>query len=100
MPLGRAQDRERASLAFPAAPGPCGIAGNGAQTDPARPSIQLNSPARPQMLEGNRGLLFTDEPPEVVTEWFESFKKQDFARTGNTVDEGFELPAGASGGGS
>ncbi|BGP22126.1 mRNA turnover protein 4 like protein [Rhodotorula toruloides] len=46
------------------------------------------------MLEGNRGLLFTDESPEVVTEWFESFKKQDFARTGNTVEEGFELPAG------
>lgn len=48
------------------------------------------------MLEGNRGLLFTNEGPEVVTEWFESFKKNDFARTGNKVDEGFELPAGAS----
>lgn len=47
------------------------------------------------MLEGNRGLLFTNEGPEVVTEWFESFKKNDFARTGNKVDEGFELPAGA-----
>ncbi|CEQ39186.1 SPOSA6832_00710, partial [Sporobolomyces salmonicolor] len=48
-----------------------------------------------QMLEGNRGLLFTDEAPSVVLEWFESFKKQDFARTGNQVDETFELPAGA-----
>lgn len=48
------------------------------------------------MLEGNRGLLFTDEAPSVVLEWFESFKKQDFARTGNQVDETFELPAGAS----
>ncbi|GAA5957843.1 hypothetical protein JCM21900_001285 [Sporobolomyces salmonicolor] len=46
------------------------------------------------MLEGNRGLLFTDEAPSVVLEWFESFKKQDFARTGNQVDETFELPAG------
>jgi hypothetical protein len=46
------------------------------------------------MLEGNRGLLFTDESPEVVLEWFESYKKQDFARTGNTVDETFELPEG------
>ncbi|GAA5879342.1 hypothetical protein JCM16303_003170 [Sporobolomyces ruberrimus] len=46
------------------------------------------------MLEGNRGLLFTDETPEVVLEWFESFKKQDFARTGNVVDETFALPQG------
>ena len=46
------------------------------------------------MLEGNRGLLFTDESPEVVLEWFESFKKQDFARTGNVVDESFSLPEG------
>ncbi|GAA6011382.1 hypothetical protein JCM11491_002764 [Sporobolomyces phaffii] len=46
------------------------------------------------MLEGNRGLLFTDETPEVVLEWFESFKKQDFARTGNVVSETFSLPEG------
>ncbi|BGP13233.1 hypothetical protein JCM10213_004996 [Rhodosporidiobolus nylandii] len=46
------------------------------------------------MLEGNRGLLFTNETPEVVKDWFESFQKQDFARTGNKVDETFELPAG------
>ena len=46
------------------------------------------------LLEGNRGLLFTDEEPKVVVEWFESYKKQDFARTGNKVDETFELPQG------
>lgn len=46
------------------------------------------------MLEGNRGLLFTDEAPQVVLEWFESFKKSDFARTGNVVSETFELPEG------
>ncbi|TNY23974.1 ribosomal protein L10-domain-containing protein [Rhodotorula diobovata] len=46
------------------------------------------------MLEGSRGLLFTDETPDVVTEWFESFKKRDFARTGNKATETFELPAG------
>ncbi|BGP45292.1 mRNA turnover and ribosome assembly protein [Rhodotorula kratochvilovae] len=46
------------------------------------------------MLEGSRGLLFTDEAPEVVTEWFESFKKQDFARTGNKALETFELAQG------
>lgn len=47
------------------------------------------------MLEGSRGLLFTNETPDVVTDWFESFKRQDFARTGNTATETFELPAGA-----
>ncbi|BGP53195.1 hypothetical protein JCM8202_002750 [Rhodotorula sphaerocarpa] len=46
------------------------------------------------MLEGSRGLLFTNETPDVVTDWFESFKRQDFARTGNTATETFELPAG------
>ncbi|GAA5824250.1 hypothetical protein JCM10212_003990 [Sporobolomyces blumeae] len=46
------------------------------------------------MLEGNRGLLFTDEAADVVLEWFESFKKQDFARTGNEATETFELPEG------
>lgn len=49
-----------------------------------------------QLLEGSRGLLFTDEEPKVVLEWFESFKKEDFARSGNVVDETFKLPAGAS----
>ncbi|SGZ07180.1 BQ5605_C031g10998 [Microbotryum silenes-dioicae] len=47
-----------------------------------------------QILEGSRGLLFTNEPADVVEEWFESFKKQDFARSGNVVDESFTLPAG------
>ncbi|SCV72864.1 BQ2448_4401 [Microbotryum intermedium] len=46
------------------------------------------------LLEGSRGLLFTNEPADVVEEWFESFKKQDFARSGNVVQEGFTLPAG------
>jgi len=46
------------------------------------------------MLEGSRGLLFTNETPEVVTDWFESFKRSDFARTGNKATETFELPAG------
>ncbi|SCZ92100.1 BZ3500_MvSof-1268-A1-R1_Chr5-3g08337 [Microbotryum saponariae] len=46
------------------------------------------------LLEGSRGLLFTNEPADVVEEWFESFQKQDFARSGNVVDEAFTLPAG------
>ncbi|KAI5481835.1 mRNA turnover protein 4 like protein [Pseudohyphozyma bogoriensis] len=45
-------------------------------------------------LEGNIGILFTNEEPSVVTEWFESFKKDDFARSGNVVDEDFILPTG------
>lgn len=48
------------------------------------------------MLEGSRGLLFTNEAPDVVTDWFESFKRSDFARTGNKATETFELPAGES----
>lgn len=30
----------------------------------------------------------------MVTEWFETFKKDDFARSGNTVHEDFVLPEG------
>jgi len=47
-----------------------------------------------QQLEGNIGLLFTNEEPEVVTDWFHSFKKADFARSGNVAPETFTLPAG------
>jgi len=46
------------------------------------------------MLEGSRGLLFTDEAPDVVSEWFASFQKADFARTGNKATETFSLPLG------
>lgn len=45
-------------------------------------------------MTGDVGLLFTDEEPKVVTDWFESFKKDDFARTGNIVTESFEIPSG------
>lgn len=48
------------------------------------------------MLEGSVGLLFTNEQPKIVTEYFESFKKADFARSGNKVEETFELAAGTS----
>lgn len=46
------------------------------------------------LLEGDVGLLFTNEEPHVVTEWFESFKRADFARSGNKTEHTFELPAG------
>ncbi|GAA97118.1 uncharacterized protein L969DRAFT_91233 [Mixia osmundae IAM 14324] len=47
-----------------------------------------------QMLEGNVGLLFTDCTPKEVVEYFESYKKSDFARTGNLATETIELPQG------
>lgn len=48
------------------------------------------------MLEGDVGLLFTNEEPTVVIEWFDAFKRADFARSGNKALESFELPAGPS----
>lgn len=45
-------------------------------------------------LEGDVGLLFTDEDQQTVEEWFESYKKPDFARAGNVALEGFTLPEG------
>lgn len=45
-------------------------------------------------LEGDVGLLFTDEDPSTVTEWFESYKVSDFARAGNIASEEYVLPAG------
>lgn len=49
-----------------------------------------------QLLQGDRGLLFTDSPPEEVLEWFADYKQADYARTGNVVDEEFVLPEGQS----
>lgn len=46
-------------------------------------------------LEGDVGLLFTNETPDTVTEWFESFRIPDFARSGNVATEDFILPEGA-----
>lgn len=47
-------------------------------------------------LEGDVGLLFTDEEQQVVEEWFESYKKADFARAGNTAPEEYVVPEGES----
>lgn len=46
-------------------------------------------------LSGDVGLLFTNEEPKVVTEWFESFKVPDYARAGNEATEDFILQEGA-----
>lgn len=46
------------------------------------------------MLEGDVGLLFTDEEPSVVTEWFAEYTKPDFARAGNIATKEFVVPEG------
>lgn len=47
------------------------------------------------LLEGDVGLLFTDEEPKVVTEWFETFKVPDYARAGNIATDDFVIPEGS-----
>ncbi|PLW18191.1 hypothetical protein PCANC_01917 [Puccinia coronata f. sp. avenae] len=47
-----------------------------------------------KLLEGDTGLLFTDELPKVVVEWFDDYVKADYARKGNLATETVELPAG------
>ncbi|KAG0148774.1 hypothetical protein CROQUDRAFT_654341 [Cronartium quercuum f. sp. fusiforme G11] len=47
-----------------------------------------------KLLEGDTGLLFTDEAPKVVMEWFADFVRDDYARKGNVATETVELPAG------
>lgn len=75
MPTRRAQGRQREFLHLP-------------------PSRCTPDDQHKQLLEGNRGLLFTNEEPKVVLEWFADFKKEDFARSGNVIEETFVLPAG------
>jgi len=36
----------------------------------------------------------TSHPPDLVTEWFESFKKTDFPRAGNVAPMTFTVPTG------
>lgn len=45
-------------------------------------------------MTGDVGLLMTDEKPEVVREYFESFVKTDFARAGQVSPLEFTVPAG------
>jgi hypothetical protein len=40
------------------------------------------------------GLLFTDEEPKVVIEYFESYHPADYARAGNEAKETITLPEG------
>lgn len=45
-------------------------------------------------LAGQRGLLFTSSTPFIVTDWFASFTKPDYARTGNIAPSTIIIPAG------
>ncbi|ANB12262.1 Mrt4p [Sugiyamaella lignohabitans] len=45
-------------------------------------------------MSGDVGLLMTDEEPQVVRDYFESFVKSDFARAGIVAPLTFTIPAG------
>lgn len=45
-------------------------------------------------LAGNVGLLFTNQPPEEILEFFESYEQTDFARAGVIANRTFTVPAG------
>lgn len=46
------------------------------------------------LLKGSVGLLFTNEEPTVVKDYFETFEQKDFARSGTEAPLTFEIPAG------
>lgn len=45
-------------------------------------------------IAGDVGLLMTDEEPQVVKDYFESFVKTDFARAGTAAPLTFVIPSG------
>ncbi|ORX49755.1 hypothetical protein BCR36DRAFT_353523 [Piromyces finnis] len=47
-----------------------------------------------ERLVGNVGLLFTDAPPMEVQQYFENFKKEDYARSGFIATHDFVVPEG------
>jgi len=50
--------------------------------------------ANSKKVNGDVGLLITSHPPNVVTEWFNSFIKTDFPRAGTIASITFTIPAG------
>ncbi|CAG8258399.1 unnamed protein product [Penicillium salamii] len=56
----------------------------------AAPNVHKLSP----YLTGAVGLLFTSRTPEAVTEYFETFRPQDFARAGTEATRSFNIPNG------
>ncbi|GBO36355.1 mRNA turnover protein 4, partial [Araneus ventricosus] len=47
-----------------------------------------------QVLVGERGLLFTNQSVDEVTNWFQSYSAGDYARSGNIATEDVILPEG------
>jgi len=47
-----------------------------------------------QTIKGQVGIFFTDYAPQEVIDWFASFRKPDFARSGNVAGKEVVLPAG------
>jgi mRNA turnover protein 4 len=47
-----------------------------------------------QLLSRNAGVLMTDEPPQVVTDYFESLKDIDYAEEGTISNMTFTVPKG------
>lgn len=46
------------------------------------------------LLEGNPGLLFTNEDPETVKEYFSAYTKADYSRAKSQAPVDFTIPAG------
>uniref|UniRef100_A0A1B6CLC1 Ribosome assembly factor mrt4 n=1 Tax=Clastoptera arizonana TaxID=38151 RepID=A0A1B6CLC1_9HEMI len=55
---------------------------------------QTNSHLLVKYIKGQCGLLFTKEPKKDVIDWFEQYKEDDFARSGNLATETVILPEG------
>lgn len=53
-----------------------------------------NSHELAPIIKGDVGLLFTDEKPQVVTDYFDSYVKADFARSGFVSPIEFVVPEG------
>lgn len=47
-----------------------------------------------ELLHGDVGLLFTNDKPDVVREYFDSFARADFARAGTPAPVTFTVPEG------
>ena len=47
-----------------------------------------------KLVKGTVGLLCTSHPPELVTEWFDEYRKTDYARAGTVSPVTFTLPEG------
>jgi len=45
-------------------------------------------------LNGEVGLMFTNETKENVVKWFQNYSEEDYARSGNIATETITLPAG------